>query len=114
MKEVRSGENTQFSKNTGLYKGGTGRYALLAGGTEGEKFMTKGVVELLGSQSIDPRDKMNAIEQMVQYKAAYHRMRAEEEKKASRAIESLKTFKQILQPVFDRYLRGIFMMMPHY
>ena len=82
MKEVRSGENTQFSKNTGLYKGGTGRYALLAGGTEGEKFMTKGVVELLGSQSIDPRDKMNAIEQMVQYKAAYHRMRAEEEKKA--------------------------------
>lgn len=37
--------------------------------------------------------------------------KAEEEKKASRAIESLKTFKQILQPVFDRYLRGIFMMM---
>ena len=82
MTEVRSGENTPFSKNTGLCKGGTGRYAILAGGTEGEKFMMKGVVELLGGQSIDPTDKMNAIEQIVQYKAAYHRMRAKEEKKA--------------------------------
>lgn len=36
--------------------------------------------------------------------------KAEEENKASSALESLKTFKQILQPVFDRYLRGIFMM----
>lgn len=36
--------------------------------------------------------------------------KAEEEKKASSALESLNTFKQILLPVFDKYLRGIFMM----
>lgn len=35
---------------------------------------------------------------------------ADEEKKAKCALESLKTFKQILQPIFDRYLRGIYMM----
>lgn len=34
----------------------------------------------------------------------------EEEKKASKALEELKTYHQILQPVFDRYLRGIYMM----
>lgn len=82
MTEARSGENTKFSKNTGLYRGDISRYAILAGGTKGEKFMIKNVIELLGNQNIDPTDKMNALEQMVQYKTAYHRMRAEEEKKA--------------------------------
>lgn len=82
MTEVRSSENPRFSENTDLCKGGTGRYAILSGGTEGGKFTMEGIVELLGNQSIGPADKMNALEQIVQYKTAYHRMRAEEEKKA--------------------------------
>lgn len=33
-----------------------------------------------------------------------------EEKKATDALEGLRTFRQILQPVLERYLRGVFMM----
>ena len=34
----------------------------------------------------------------------------EEEKKKEKAVESLKIFRQVLSPVFERYLRGVFMM----
>lgn len=34
----------------------------------------------------------------------------EEEKKKEKAVESLKIFRQVLSPVLERYLRGIFMM----
>lgn len=34
----------------------------------------------------------------------------DEEKKAKNALEGLQTFLQILRPVFDRYLRGVYMM----
>ena len=35
---------------------------------------------------------------------------AAEEKKAADALEGLRTFRQMLQPVLERYLRGVFMM----
>lgn len=35
---------------------------------------------------------------------------AEEKKKRNKALDDIKTFRQILTPVFDRYLRGVYMM----
>ena len=53
---------------------------------------------------------LNDVAQMQALRIDLQNKKAAEEKKAADALESLRTFRQTLQPVLERYLRGVFMM----
>ena len=53
---------------------------------------------------------LNDVAQQQAIRIDLQNKKVAEEKKAADALEGLKTFCQILQPVLERYLRGVFMM----
>lgn len=53
---------------------------------------------------------LNDVAQKQAIKIDLQNRQAAEEKKSADAMEGLRTFRQILQPVLERYLRGVFMM----
>lgn len=53
---------------------------------------------------------LNFVAQQQSMRLDKHNRMVEEEKKAKAALTKLRTYRQVLQPVFERYLIGVFMM----